>query len=378
VTGFGEVANPSDYPLDDEDEVIGVVSGGSVTVHSLTLPTKSRRQFMTAVPFALEDAVADDIDALHFVCPDWQAGATNLVYVVSCENMQDWQSLATACQLPLDRMVPDYSLLPLHDVADSTLCRLEALSSLGAEQVITHQRNGSGTTLDKDFIDIWMSDIDVKSTIAVTDRALTEELIERYPDRDFRLWEIGSRMAHWLEHTAGNPHLDLMGDRFRPNVRKVEWLHYKLPATLILAAVSLVLLFDVYRYFSLHQEIRSTLDQQVAILQDTFPDIENVPEGSARMLMERALRNRVGVAPSHTATSMLAVTARVLQQQGVSLSEVAFRDGKLLITCVLNDLSQVDQITRSLNAKSKITAQLESSANDDGLIFASYVLEAQT
>ena len=378
VAAFGEVASPHDYPLDEEEEIVGVVGGGWITVHQVELPAKTKRQFMTALPYALEDAVSEELDDLHFVCPEWQAGSANRVYVVSRAMMREWQELANTCKLPLDRLVPDYSLLPLHEVADATLCRMNSLGEDGQEQIICHQRNGSGLTLDKEFLDIWMAEIPMNQTVAVTDRELAETLIEQYADRDFRLWEVGNRMAHWLEHPVESSSLDLMGDQFRPSVRSLEWRRYRLPAALIAASLALFLLFDVYRYFALHQEIQASLEQQEAVLVSTFPEISNVPEGSARLLMERALRNQVGEAPRHNATSMIAVTAQVLRQQRVSLSEIQFRDGKLSITCILNDLSQVDQITRSLNSRSKISAQLESSANDDGQIFASYILEVQS
>ena len=121
VEAFGEVANPAEYPLAEEDSIVGVVPGEWVTVHNVTSPARTKKQFLTALPYALEDAVAEDIDQLHFVCPNWQVNAASVVYVVSQAKMQHWQELANEALLPLDQLVPDYALLPLHDAAESTL-----------------------------------------------------------------------------------------------------------------------------------------------------------------------------------------------------------------------------------------------------------------
>lgn len=372
VQAFGEVPSAADYPLSEEDEIIGVVPGEWVTVHRVSLPARSKRQFMAALPYALEESLSEEVESLHFVCQEWHAGQESVVLVVARERMLKWQSIANQSKLPLDRLVPDYALLPMHDAAHSTLAAVGQ-----GEQILARHKNGSGAHLDADFIDIWLADIPLGETVAVNEEALTKTLIERFPERDFRFWEFGNKMAHWLEHKS-NSSLDLMGERYRPSVRTFDLSALKVPGMMAAAALLLVLVFDVYRYFALHGEVRSVLDEQAQILQQAFPEITDVPDGMARQLMERALSNRVGKPENHTATSMLAVTANVVRQQRIELAEVGFRDDKLTITCVLNDLSQVDQITRGLNSQPRITAQLESSANDDGKILASFVLEARS
>ncbi len=371
VEAFGEVASPSEYPLGDEDTLIGVVSGDWVTVHHVSLPAKSKRQFMTALPYALEDSVSEEIDDLHFSCEHWRAGEEVIVHVVSKDKMVYWQGLANDAKLPLDCLVPDYSLLPFHSAADSTLVMLGG--SNHGDEIIARHKNGRGVRIDADFLDIWLADLPLNDTIAVTDKSLAEELIEQYPDRDFRLWEIGNKLAHWLEHPQ-EFNLDLFDDKYRPSVYSFSWRSYAIPAAALAAAVFVVFAFDTYRYFSLHAEIRNVLDQQDAILTEHFPEVQNVPYGKARVFMQRAIENSTGGTAPVTAVSMLASASQVLKRQGVSLSEISYRGDDLIITCLLNDLSQVDQITSNLNSTRELRARLESSENDDGQVFASYTL----
>lgn len=375
MDAFGEVANPADFPLGEEDELVGVVPGEWVTAHKVSLPAKNKRQFQAALPYALEEAVSEEIEHLHFSCSNWRAGEEVVVHVVANDKLSDWQQLANDSKLPLDRLVPDYALLPFHEAAESTIA-LANSSSPDQLQVIAHRKNGYGACLDSDFVEAWLIDLPIKETVAVTDRDFAEKLIADYPDRDFRLWEAGNKIAHWLEYPEADPTLDILTDKYRPSVRRFEWSGFYVPIGIATAAVFVFLLFDVYRYFALHHEIREVLDEQAMVLQKSFPEITDVPDNQARALMERALTNRVGKPQQHNATSLIAATAQVLHREKVSLSEVVFRDGQLTITCVLSDLSQVDKITRQLNSRPQVSALLESSANEDGQILASYTLRA--
>lgn len=374
VEAFGEVPSPADYPLAEEDELIAVVPGKWVTCHLLNLPARNKRQFQAAVPYALEESVSEDIDALHFSCSQWKAGEELVVHVVAKDKMRYWQQLANDNQLPLDRLLPDHALLPFHDAAECTIALAHSSSTTDLD-LVTNHKNGSGVCIDPDFIDVWLMDIPLTTTIAVTDQSLAERLIEAHPDRDFRYWEAGNKLAHWLEYPSTDA-IDLFTDEYRPSVRNFNWRSFAIPAALTAIAVFLVFAFDTYRYLALHAEIRSINTQKQAILRQHLPEITDLPDEGLHKLMERALLNRSGGPEKITATSMLAATAQVLRRQGVSLTEVVYREHELVITCALNDLSQVDKISTGLNAKPQISAQLESSAADDGRILASYILRA--
>ncbi|MEM7357800.1 MAG: type II secretion system protein GspL [Pseudomonadota bacterium] len=375
VEAFGEVPTLTDYPVADEDEIIGVVPGEWVTAHKVNLPTKSKRQFQAAVPFALEESISEEVEDMHFVCPAWKSGEENTVYVVAKKKMSEWQEAANQNQLPIDRLVPDHALLPFHDAADCSVA--VATGSYGGEpeqqQLLASTAAGDGVCLDSDFLEIWLADVPMSATIAVNEESLAETLIENHPDRDFRHWPFGSKMAHWLEHTAGLNY-DLFTDQFRPSVRKISWRSFALPALLVGGAFVLMGGYDVYRYFALHAEIKRIDAEQQQIVKSTFPEIDFIEPGKERFMMEQAMARMNGGPQKVTAQSMLAETAAVLRAQRVTLANVVYRESELIITCQLNDFSQVDALTTQLNARPRISARLQSSAADDGEIIASYTI----
>ena len=378
VDGFGETHSLNDYPIDDDDEIIGVVPGDQVTSHQVSLPAKTRKQFMTALPFALEDALIEDVEDLHFVCPQWKADEECLVQVVAKEQMREWQALANYYLLPIKQLVPDHALLPFHDAADYSLARSKTFSDNDLDDgisILAAQRNGTTVSLDGDLLDIWLMDLPLDSVVAVNDEALTEQLISGHPDRDFRHWPFGSKMAHWLEYPFSSS-VNLWGDAFTPSVSRFNKRIFLMPLMLLGFAVFVKFAYDSYRYFSLHAEIAAIQDESQAILKKHFPEVGPTQKRKERAIMERAIKASGGVNQGRARLhAMLSDVANTLGREKVTLSDFSYRNHELLITCLLNNFSQVDKVTKQLNSKTGLSAQLQSSESDEGRIIASYLLK---
>ena len=375
VDGFGETPSLDDYPIDDEDEVVGVVPGEWVTSHEVVLPAKTRKQFMTALPYALEDSLTEDVDNLHFVCPQWKADQSCLVQVVAKEKMREWQALANHYRLPITQLVPDHSLLPFHDAADYSLAHARNLSegAVDTMSILAACRDGSTVTLDSELLDIWLMDLPLDSIVAVNDESLTEQLIADHPDRDFRHWPFGSKMAHWLEYPFDSK-INLWGDVFVPSVSRYSKRALLMPLAFLGIAVFVKFAFDSYRYFSLHAEIRAIQGESQAILKKHFPNVGETKVRRERLVMEKAIQRLGGVSQDRGFHFMLSDVAKTLNKEKVSLSDFTYRNDELVITCLLNDFSQVDKVAKQLNSKAKLTAELQSSESDEGKVIASYRL----
>lgn len=367
VEAFGEVDSLADYPLDSDHELIGVVPGESVTTHKVSLPAKTRKQFQAALPYALEEAISEEVEDLHFVSPSWKAGEECGVLVVAKSKMREWQDLANQHRLPCASLLPDHALIPMHDGAQCTLSKQN-------DRLLVNQQGELGVSLDAEFIDVWIMDVPIASTIAINDRALTESLIEEYPDRDFRHWAFGSKMAHWLEHKQTQAY-DLWTETYRPAVNRLSWRSFSAAFIVLGVALLVKMGFDVYRYVALHSEIKSINSQMQKIVLTSFPEIDFIDAGNERFIMEQALARGTKSVVTTSMHSMLAEAAVVLRREKVTLGDIVYRDELLIISCLLNDFSQVDKLTRELNARPRLSAILQSSVSDDGEIVASFELK---
>ncbi|MFQ6372254.1 type II secretion system protein GspL [Shewanella sp. YIC-542] len=89
-----------------------LVPGDAVSLTSVILPEKGQRQAIKALPFMLEESLAQNVEELHFV-PGPRDGDTLHVAVVSHELMQQWLDWLSDAGLKPRRLVPDCLALPL-------------------------------------------------------------------------------------------------------------------------------------------------------------------------------------------------------------------------------------------------------------------------
>ena len=98
---------------DDSTRPLRVLAPGTeVSQFRVSVPTRSVRALAQAVPFALEEQVAVDIERLHCV-PMLPAQAEGLpVLVVSHARIQEWLGWLSAAGLQAECLVPETLLLP--------------------------------------------------------------------------------------------------------------------------------------------------------------------------------------------------------------------------------------------------------------------------
>lgn len=364
VEAFGEVFSLAEYPIGDEEEVIGVVPGEWVTTHSVKLPTKTRKQFNQALPFALEDSISEDVSNIHFVCPNWRAATQVTVMSVSKDKMAYWQALANDNRLPVFQLLPDHALVPFHEAAHCSI-------ALSDDTVLARHADLGGVSIDSSLLEVWLMDVPIADTIAVNDQELAKQLIEEHPSRDFRHWPFGDRMRHWLEYEFES-NLDLWADVYRPKVSRMGKSVLLKPALLLMLAVGAFFSYDVYRYFALHSEIGRLDQKMVNILGETVPGVQGVSGGDARRFLETAISRGQAKANEKSVHAALAEAATVLKRMRATLVEMTYQNEELVLTCVLNDFSQVDALTKQLNGRRSLSASLQGSAAEDDKVVATY------
>ncbi|MFB2687166.1 type II secretion system protein GspL [Shewanella mangrovisoli] len=91
-----------------------LVPASAMTLTSVNLPEKGQRQALKALPFMLEETIADDVDAMHFTVGPRNGDALSVV-AVAHEQMQTWLSCLAEAGLKVKRIVPDCLALPLQE-----------------------------------------------------------------------------------------------------------------------------------------------------------------------------------------------------------------------------------------------------------------------
>lgn len=120
-----------------------LVPTSTITLTSVELPEGNQRQAIKALPFMLEENLAQDVDELHFVAGKAQ-GSHLPVGVVAHEQMQTWLAWLSEAELSIQRIVPDCLALPLEE------CHWAAMKF--EEEYLVRTGESSGVVLTEDWI----------------------------------------------------------------------------------------------------------------------------------------------------------------------------------------------------------------------------------
>ncbi|MCL1050301.1 type II secretion system protein GspL [Shewanella abyssi] len=142
-----------------------LVPASSVTLTAVELPEKGQRQAIKALPFMLEENLAQDVDELHFVVGPRQ-GDTLSIAVVAHEQMQNWIEWLGEAGLKVKCIVPDCLALPLAE------CDWAAITF--GQDILLRTGEGSGTSLNKDWLDVVLPQLLADNTGTTTVAGYTE------------------------------------------------------------------------------------------------------------------------------------------------------------------------------------------------------------
>ena len=94
---------------------IDLLDSSVLTIATVNLPTQNRQRQIQAVPFALEDQLASDIDDTHFALSKKQQGNELAVAAISKDLLDDILHRFSQAGITLDTLLPDALALPLRE-----------------------------------------------------------------------------------------------------------------------------------------------------------------------------------------------------------------------------------------------------------------------
>ncbi|MCO7225196.1 type II secretion system protein GspL [Pleionea sp. CnH1-48] len=98
-------------------ETIVIVPANDVIQREVATPVKQLKQIQKAVPYMLEEQLADSVEQIHFAYGARQKSGDIKVLWTSHQNMQRWLEGFEQCDIRVDALVHELSLLPSSDDA---------------------------------------------------------------------------------------------------------------------------------------------------------------------------------------------------------------------------------------------------------------------
>ncbi len=349
--------------------VILALGASVVTLTRATVP--GGRRGLAALPWALEEELADDVEDLHFALAPAENDDGVPVAVVAKAVLRRVIDAVQAHGMVLREVVPDVQLLPLgeSDEWEVWFDQHAALIRQSRHRGLWCQRGLLDTLLPKMMAEAgesapmqitWYSDssLHVPEIKLLSDRVATEAAVAAF--------------ARGL----ASPRINLLQGEFGPQQQLGKALTpWRVPA--ILAAV-LVVCLAVASVFELNQ-LKATDSaqraQMVALYQRAFPSARTVQEPVGQMrsrLSALKAGSEVGV------FDLLAVLGEALNAApGAALNSVNYRQGRADVELIVTSLQELDRLKSLIEQSGAVQATVQSANQQQGGVRGRLRLESR-
>ena len=337
-----------------------VVPGESVTLHSLPLPGRNRTTWARAVPYALEDALADDIETLHFAIGTVPEEGRLPVAVVAHAQLRAWLECCTQAGLNPVAVVPEPLLLPWQPGDWSV--------ALDGQRAVVRIGRWDGFATDRETLAFMLNQALVEAGDARPQRLRVwggppPEQVGADPE--WRIEPHPPELLQWLAgHEPPTP-LNLLQGPYR---RQTHWSRRLRPwrAAAGLAGAWLILqgITQAYDYRRLGQELTVLQTGMVQVYKDAVPGATRIINPKAQL--EARLRE---LAPAGGGDGgfldLLYRSGQTLAAfPELTLRSLSYRDGQLDLAVVGGNPAVLDRLRQQLEQQPGLRAEVRATQRE--------------
>ncbi len=355
-------------------KVVLMVPGTEVVHAQAQVPLRGGSKLRQAIPYALEDQLADDVDDLHFAIGDRHGDNLYPVAITARKNMQDWLGMLEAEGIRAHSIVADAGCVP--DTPGGVTVIIDHEVSLvhtadDADLVL----EGMPLTDVLEFAGVHSGDeqtagVPVNLYVSRQDHEKLADHLEflgnQLPGLNIRVMVDGS-LAHLAAGMFSRKTINLRQGEFAPRSSPEKlWKPWRMVAMLA-AAVLVVLVGGEALQLTVLKNREAALEERIS---ETFTELfpGTTPGGDPVRQFQSEL-TRLRAAAGNTDAFFLealnALAGATRGSNGGQLDSLSFRNGVLDLKIIVPSVEALDQIRQNMESAGAFEVELES-ANPSG------------
>ncbi|MGH8379003.1 MAG: type II secretion system protein GspL, partial [Gammaproteobacteria bacterium] len=325
---------------------------------------RNTQKILQALPFALEDKLAEDVETLHFAVGVRDARGYP-VAAVTRTRMRQWLDDLAAAGLKPAEMVPDTLALP---VRDNTLM----LVADDDAQLLARFPDGDGIAADNALMPLL-----IRQHLAMLPEALRCTHVLIHTADDSHAQAIGDLLAGMSLEIACRPlnagaiglmaaaadnsgSINLMQGEFSLHGGVSEhWRRWRVTAMLLIALCAVFIGQQLVSEIRLRREANALNAQVTALFHQALPDVTRMVDPQAQM-QQRLKRFAGGADTSGLLPMLMAVGATLQSQSSVQLQGFSFHGGNLQLQIQAPSIDALNSIKSALTQNSACQVNLDS------------------
>ncbi len=354
-----------------ERSVIVLVPSVDLLSTSVHIPARSAAKIKAALPFALEENLAEDVEDLHFSVGERQDGNRMPVVVVSDAKMADWM-----------QRLQDVGIEPAIVVPDSHgLAKIPGTMSVLVENDTVMFNDGA----DADFVMQGVKPSEVLVFAGQLDEKESEDEENSGHLLAFCTPEMEAELSHdWiaLRHELHSVDVNVLPDGVLPKLavtvaaghgvnllqgkygRKTEYATlfrpWKTAAMLLIGLAIVAMSLKGVGYYQLLQDESALRAQFNAEYHSIRPD--DTREIVDPVAIVNSLRRSMGssTSPQVFLPSLRELGAAMAANSGASIEAISYRAGVIDLRLIAPDVATLDNIQKAVSASGRFQASIQS------------------
>ncbi len=357
-----------------------LVPASTVLLAEVAMPTSNQRRILSAVPYALEDQLAEDVEGQHFCVGKRNEQGLVPTAVVAHWQMQHWQAQLKALGIQVDLMISEVFALPIETDSWSLLLEDHA--------VVLRTGNDTGYSADADNRDV---------LLLLAMEAAGEHLPQRLDIYDARVNEHSEVECEGVEikmHVLHEPAISIMADAlptpgFSLNLLQGEYSRKEqlgkiwrpwipvagLAATLFVVSLAVVLTESI----RMENKAERLQKQIESLYLEAFPGARaQTALGTIEFETKRRIKNLRGGEGGDSGgfLELLSLAGeRFSQTQGLVLGRMSYRAGRLDVALRIDDLQKLDSLKQRLMETKQLNVDIQSASWSNGKVEARLQIE---
>jgi general secretion pathway protein L len=364
VPGAGPIAMAA--PAAAGRRVIVLAPAVDVLLTSVALPVRGAAKILRALPFALEEQIAEDIEALHFAAGRQQADGEITAAAVDREQLEGWLALLGEAGLDAQIICSEAEGAP---AAPNHLNWL-----LDTERCIARSGDGLPVVLEISSVEEALrygpefpGEADAPKHLSVY---LTEQAQAKYGEQlealrtDIASVEIrrlpGGLLPHLAEGVVTREPINLLQGQFAPRTQLDRlWKPWRTAAALLAVLAVVMVGQEALRLMQLKQQ-EARLDAAIA---ETFQQaLPGARMEDPRFQVERRLATLRGTGSAANESFLIALDtlgSALGEAPGIRLEAVSYRTGVLDLRLQAPSVDSLEQIRQAVAKDGRFTATIQ-------------------
>ena len=350
----------------DGRKAILVLRGDTILLTDAVVPGGSAARAQQAVPYALEEQLADDVDALHFALGAKGAEDRYPVAVIGRETMQTLADQCSEAGLRPSEVVPETLAIPCLPAEDDDVVAWTALHDNA--QTVVRLNGHEGFATDDELVGIMLDG--ARSNLPEGKRP-SLVVFSTDPDAPFpalvdipvETRPLDNSLALYASGLAKSAHINLLQGEFSPkkNFDKT-WRPWRWTAGL--AAAVLVALFAL-----VYQEVRQLESKEAALdarIESTFKSVfPNKRMQRPTRQMQAALNDLGGGGGGGFSSSIFHIAESLATQPQTELRSITYRNGRIDLDVNTDALPTLDALKSEMLNRGGLNLSVQSANRED-------------